>query len=269
MSLITTNMGLKIWNLLTDLFSHTDLANNFAILDAHNHSNGQGVQIPTGGLAPGAVTNAILSSALAQSASVNLAGQTAKGFVSIPTTGTRTSTSYGELSDAADAVSVVLPANGLIAVWYQALWQDQNDNAGRAAIFLNASQLQIQQATSGLGPGTQAAYTGNVTTSTVNRPLATFAGGLFSVNNVSGSSFTADVTTGQVVGYQPSQSANFAGVEVAGSGFTTAADLPGLGGPCYIFAAAGTYAVSVQFKATSGSVTASNRKLWVQALSFA
>lgn len=55
-------MGLTIWNLLTDLFDHTQLAADFAALDAHNHTAGQGVQIPTGGIANGAITAAKIAS---------------------------------------------------------------------------------------------------------------------------------------------------------------------------------------------------------------
>ena len=35
-----------------------------------------------------------------------------------------------------------------------------------------------------------------------------------------------------------------------------------------VFAAAGTYDISVQFKASSGSVTVKNRKLWVWTMGF-
>jgi hypothetical protein len=57
------------------------------------------------------------------------------------------------------------------------------------------------------------------------------------------------------------------GYEIGGGATTlTTGDA---GGVVSMFAAAGTYTISVQFKALSGSVTASNRKLWVQALSFA
>lgn len=50
------NLGLKIWNLLTDAYDHAQLADNFRRLDEHDHSGGKGVQIPTGGLADAAVT---------------------------------------------------------------------------------------------------------------------------------------------------------------------------------------------------------------------
>jgi hypothetical protein len=59
--------------------------------------------------------------------------------------------------------------------------------------------------------------------------------------------YTGDVTTGQIVG-------------------TVSA--AGLGGPCYFFAAAGTYTISIQVKASSASVTIKNRKLWVWTIGF-
>lgn len=56
MAYTSANMGLKIWNLITDLFSHSDLASNLATIDTHDHSNGKGVQIPGAGLANNSVT---------------------------------------------------------------------------------------------------------------------------------------------------------------------------------------------------------------------
>jgi hypothetical protein len=67
--------------------------------------------------------------------------------------------------------------------------------------------------------------------------------------------YTEDFTTGQVVGAGPQMSVSATSPQL-------------VGGPCYIFAAAGTYTVSVQFKSSSGSVTAKNRKLWAWTLGF-
>jgi hypothetical protein len=58
MSSTTPNMGLVVWSSLTDPFNHTQLANNFSALDAHDHTTGKGVQIPSGGIASLAVTTA-------------------------------------------------------------------------------------------------------------------------------------------------------------------------------------------------------------------
>jgi hypothetical protein len=64
MAFTTAKMGLTVWNLLTDLYDHTQLANNWAKVDYHDHSPGKGVQIPTDGLADGAVTGSKLATAL-------------------------------------------------------------------------------------------------------------------------------------------------------------------------------------------------------------
>ncbi len=53
----TTNMVLKVWNLLSDKFNHTELAANFNKIDAHDHSAGKGKLIPAGALEPNAVLN--------------------------------------------------------------------------------------------------------------------------------------------------------------------------------------------------------------------
>lgn len=51
------NMGLVSWTASTDPFSYTQLSANWSAVDAHDHSSGKGVQIPTAGIANLAVTN--------------------------------------------------------------------------------------------------------------------------------------------------------------------------------------------------------------------
>jgi hypothetical protein len=41
----TPNMGLKAWDLSKDYFTHSELAENFKVIDVHNHSKGRGVQL--------------------------------------------------------------------------------------------------------------------------------------------------------------------------------------------------------------------------------
>ncbi len=48
---VSTKMGLRIWNLLTDPYDHEQLADNWQKVDAHDHSPGRGVLIPSEGLA--------------------------------------------------------------------------------------------------------------------------------------------------------------------------------------------------------------------------
>lgn len=57
----TPSMGLKRWDQPNDIFSYTELSDNFNLLDLHDHSSGKGVQIPTNGLANLAVTDTKLA----------------------------------------------------------------------------------------------------------------------------------------------------------------------------------------------------------------
>lgn len=51
MAITTPNMGLKRWDQPNDLFSYVELSDSLALIDAHDHSSGKGVQIPTAGIA--------------------------------------------------------------------------------------------------------------------------------------------------------------------------------------------------------------------------
>lgn len=62
MAITSSNMGLRIWNLTTDPYDHAQLADNWAKVDEHDHSAGKGKQIPTGGIADGAITAAKIAS---------------------------------------------------------------------------------------------------------------------------------------------------------------------------------------------------------------
>lgn len=186
-----------------------------------------------------------ISASLAQAALVNYSGVTVKGATNISTAQSTSSTSYTTLATPDQVAGVTLNTNGLIAVWFQGTWQSSIATAGEAAIFLNTSQVQVVNASASTGPIPQSASTGS--TAATNGVLASFSGGLTSTTPAGG--YTGDVTTGQIVAAESTGSL--------------------LGGPCWIFAAAGTYTVAVKFLATTGSVTASNRKLWVAAFSFA
>jgi hypothetical protein len=61
MAITTPSMGLKRWDQPNDIFSYVELSDNLALLDAHDHSTGKGVQIPTAGI----VNNAIDATKLA------------------------------------------------------------------------------------------------------------------------------------------------------------------------------------------------------------
>jgi len=58
-------MGLRVWDQAGDAYDHTQQANNWARVDYHDHTPGRGVQIPSDGIEPGAITAIHLSGDLA------------------------------------------------------------------------------------------------------------------------------------------------------------------------------------------------------------
>lgn len=54
----TSNMGLAVWDLGTDGYDHTDLADNWTAVDTHDHSPGKGVQLSGDSLANNSITSA-------------------------------------------------------------------------------------------------------------------------------------------------------------------------------------------------------------------
>lgn len=57
-------MGLRIWNLLLDPYDHEQLADNWAKVDAHDHSPGRGVLVPTEGIAFEAISFPLIASSV-------------------------------------------------------------------------------------------------------------------------------------------------------------------------------------------------------------
>src|SRR5262245_9696364 len=61
--IITPNLNLTVWNLLTDPYDNSQLADNWARVDQHDHSPGKGVQIDGAtGIVDGSITPAKLNS---------------------------------------------------------------------------------------------------------------------------------------------------------------------------------------------------------------
>lgn len=179
------------------------------------------------------------------------------GKQNIATNESRTNTAYGLMTTADRVQSVVLPTDGLIVLMYQAEWQETVQATAAAAIFIGANQFQFAS-TATNAPAAQNALM-NSATLNIDQLLFSCPGGLASTQMTT--AYTSDVTTGQAVGV----------ADLAG---TTTNQSPGgrsaayNGGPCYAFAAAGTYDVSIQFKASSGTVSVKNRKLWVWTMDF-
>jgi hypothetical protein len=147
--------------------------------------------------------------------------------VEIATEQERESATFGKLATPDEVTGVVLPKNGLIVIGYRAFFKSSVNNAGKAAIFLGANQLKVWGMGAPIVQETSTEGTAEI------HPLVSSPNGLATVGTVS----TSVVTTGQA--------------------------LSAFQGLCYVFAEAGTYSVSVQFKATSGKVAAKERVLQV------
>jgi hypothetical protein len=192
------------------------------------------------------------------------------GSENIATSQSVTSTTYTTLGTPDQVTGIVLPTSGFLRVWYYATWQESVSNAARAAIFIGSNQLQASLGLDGSSNtvGTVAAATvsggpANTNTSLVSCPLGIMSdeGGSAGNSVTTGLALAASTKTPPQIEYRGSLTALF----TSGS-----ASLHGMvGGPCDIIGLpAGTYTISVQFKASSGSVTAANRLLAVQTIPF-
>lgn len=165
----------------------------------------------------------------------------------IATSETRTASTYGLLATPDRVQSIILPTDGILQIRYLAQWNQSTNVAASAAIFIGATQLTASTGTGATDPSV--AVTGTGSTFGVDHWLSSYWNGLISDTSTAGASPSAPVTTGQIVG-------SYSSSNVTG------------GAMCEVFAAAGTYDISVQFKTTSGTLTVKNRKLWVRVIAF-
>lgn len=204
-----------------------------------------------------------LAAALAAILGVTQAGSIRRGYTSIPSEDSRTNAAYGLLANPDRVSNIVVPTGGLLRIAYQARWLESVAGAARAAVFIGANQLKV--ANYGGAPVTQAAVmaTGAGTPSTYT-PLHSSNRGLLSAP--SRASSTADVTTGQILGAAMTFGTDSL-VELGGT-VLIQEEFHLDGGEIIVFLDAGTYDVSIQFKASSGTVYARERRLWVESRGF-
>lgn len=219
--------------------------------------------IDSSNVTDGSLVEADLAPALTARLGVGTSG---RGKSIIAASESRTNTTYGTLPTP-DKVTVTLPTDGLIMVAFQATWQETVSGAGRAAIFVGANQLKSVIQRSGI-PVTNAAAT-NGATAGRDLAIATWPGGLLSTGANLAPNYGGDVTTGQAVGvfYDGISGGGLPAFE-ADTTVTSVGGAALAGGACSIFAAAGTYDVTIQYKSTSGIVYARGRKLWVWTVGF-
>lgn len=179
-------------------------------------------------------------------------GTVRRGKVMIAAEEPRTDTSFGLLTTPDRISGVSLPADGLMFVVYRALWKSSVAAAGKAGLFLGATQL-VRDDSASASPIANEATTHN---SVADRYVALGTGpaaGLVSDDNRA-AAITADSSGPQVLGWHQS--------------VAPTSDPRFGGGVLVLFAPAGSYDVSVQYRATSGTVTVKSRKLWVWTAGF-
>lgn len=192
-----------------------------------------------------------------------------QGVKSLPAEELRTNAAYGTLPTADQVSGVVLPTDGLLVVWFSAMVKSAQLGQGRAAIFLGANQQKAPAAREP-APVTIAAPTSLVAADRYGFVCSCASGLVLSEPDTS--AYLGSVTTGQAVAAVAKETNGKLTQEVNGivenTGAGTNIDWLVVGGPCVIEAAAGTYDVSVQFKAGAGSVSAKERKLRVATIEF-
>lgn len=159
----------------------------------------------------------------------------APGFYSLSITTApevRTNSVYGLMATPDRISGLHLPPNGKFVIGFSGTWQNSVASAGRAAIFLGAVQMKATD-------GTTVAVQEATGSANINEDthLSSYFGGLQSVTGP----YSGDATVGMVL-----RSNNT------------------LGGTAEVFATGGLYDVSLQFRSATGSVTVSNRKLWIE-----
>jgi hypothetical protein len=206
---------------------------------AHVQENDEAIRDVVNGSLDGDNLTATTASRLGLSSS----SITRSGVLAIVTQETRTSATYGLMTTADRIQNVALPTNGLLHVLYQAEWWETVAGAARAAIFIGTDQLRALGGASDGAPIVQEALKGGGSVGT-SSPLGTNSSGL------SGQGGSVAFARGSMLPV------------IAGG------DNAGAFGAVVLEAPAGTYTVSIQFKASSGDVVVRNRKLrvWAHAL---
>lgn len=176
-----------------------------------------------------------------------------RGGVEIAASESRSNVAYGVMTTPDRVSGLTIPSpRGVIGLLYQAYWNESVDGAARAAIFLGANQLQISQVGAAAPVVQETICAGSAG---ITQPLSTFWGGLNGYGGTAiGTGHSAPVTTGQ----------SFALENIGGTDASTMF----AGGVCYIFANAGTYDLSIQFKASSGNVQVLNRRMFAWVMGF-
>ena len=239
-------MGLTSWDQPKDPYNYAQLAGNWQIVDFHDHTAGNGVPIPAGGLGSGAVTSQAIAAgviglqhlnpAVVQDLGLNGGGSIGRGAISIAGVQTTASSTPTFLTTPDEITGITLDSNGLLFIDYSALWK-VSAGTGTGALYANTGSGWVAV---GLPAGNNTFTNVSITTAATHySPLYTGTGQLTTV-----ASSTTDQTSG-------------VSAVVVGTGTI------GLQAP------AGTWSLGIQFSCSGGgTVSVSNRIFRVRTLNF-
>lgn len=238
-------MGLKVWNLLTDSYDHAQLAENLAKIDQHNHTEGHGVQIPTGGLENGSVSASKigneqvspekLTTTATEGVGINTPFRTYRSFSSNEATYSNSTTGYTLV----DSGTVYVPTNGRLMATYVSLHKSTTSNS-TIQMFIDEVELKILAV-----GGTPSAIT----------PATSEFGSFFGPLVTIGSNTAALIAT---KGATADSSYVTTGMSTQG-GTTVVFNMP-----------AGTHKVEIKAKAgVAGKIEIKNRLLWLRGEGYA
>lgn len=114
--LTTPNMSLRVQDQPGDFYSYSDIANDFIALDAHDHTTGKGLQIPTGGIANLAVTAAKIAAGTIDSTKIAAGTITDTNIASPNSSIYRTFAQASGFFSATASGTIYILGNGLAAV---------------------------------------------------------------------------------------------------------------------------------------------------------
>lgn len=189
-----------------------------------------------GNITDATLGSADLTTALAQVLGVTSGGVTRRGKSVIATEESRTDVAYGTLTTPDRVLAVNVPADSLLRIVFFALVKCSVNNAGRVGLFIGGNQLKAVD-----GDGAPA----------VQEVDPSEAGGTDFTDY--GTVYT---TSSGLVAIQASGDASLV---------TTGLAI----GEIVVPVAAGSYDVEMRYKASSGSITAKERSLFVEAHSYA
>src|SRR6185437_10659235 len=121
----------------------------------------------------GGIDSTNISATLAQAASINQSGQTVKGATITSVFQSTTSSTYTTLSTPDQVSGITLSANGLLFIYYRALWSCSVGNVASATLFLGSNQIVIDG-----GGATPSPENATMVAASTAQGLTSYPGGL-------------------------------------------------------------------------------------------